>query len=250
MISGIGAVYAASATTAALLSGPYAAVLSCGCSGAHVVGQKMGDLVLGAQVRPLDPVVVARDGAVQYSGVRYSMTTKGTTSWAADGRLLELAKGAAEAVRQSHAPGMRVDVGTVGSGDAWRQSPGVIHEVHSRAQTLCEEMEAHAVAQVCAASTSLARASPPHTASPSTLAAGVPPVRRALPRHQGHCQLRARSRGHPARANPSHRARRGEGRPPRSPRHRRDAPPDRRRPRGQSGLVEDDKEAARANSEP
>ena len=149
MISGIGAVYAASATTAALLSGPYAAVLSCGCSGAHVVGQKMGDLVLGAQVRPLDPVVVARDGAVQYSGVRYSMTTKGTTSWAADGRLLELAKGAAEAVRQSHAPGMRVDVGTVGSGDAWRQSPDLITTIATAHGTLCEEMEAHAVAQVC-----------------------------------------------------------------------------------------------------
>ena len=40
VISGIGTVFAASATTATLLSGPCAAVLSCGCSGAHVHGQR------------------------------------------------------------------------------------------------------------------------------------------------------------------------------------------------------------------
>ena len=43
---------------------------------------------------------------------------------------------------------MRIDHGIVGSGDAWRQSPAVIHDVHDKTGSLCEEMEAHAVAQV------------------------------------------------------------------------------------------------------
>ena len=149
VISGIGAVHASSATTAALLTGgPCDAILSCGCSGAHALGQKMGDMVLGSEVMPLDPTVIARDGSVRYSGARYSMTTKGTTRFAADETLLGLAKAAAEDVRAEHAPQMRVDVGLVGSGDAWRQSPSVIHEVHTATGSLCEEMEAHAVAQV------------------------------------------------------------------------------------------------------
>lgn len=148
VISGIGAVNASSATTAALLSGPCDAVLSCGCSGAHVVGQKMGDMVLGAQVLPLDAKVIASDGSVRYVGVRHSMTTKGTTAFEADSMLLRLAKEAAEEVRSEHAPGIRIDVGSVGSGDAWRQSHSVIHETHGATGSLCEEMEAHAVAQV------------------------------------------------------------------------------------------------------
>lgn len=150
VISGIGAVNAASATTAALLYGPCAAVLSCGCSGAHVTGQKLGDIVLGSHVRPLDPVVIARDGTTRYSGVRYSMTEKGTLSFPADVKLLELAKQAAESVRGSGSEAMRIDVGIVGSGDAWRQCPDTIKQVHTKAGSLCEEMEAHAVAQVCA----------------------------------------------------------------------------------------------------
>jgi len=151
VISGIGAVWAASATTAALLSGGKAdAVISCGCSGAHVSGQKMGDVVLGASVMPLDPQVISSDGTMTYSGVRFSMTTKGTMQWAADPQLLKVATAAAHEVKEARAPGMRIDVGVVGSGDAWRQSVKLIREVHEHTNSLCEEMEAHAVAQVAA----------------------------------------------------------------------------------------------------
>lgn len=149
VISGIGAVHAASATTAALLANTYTAVLSCGCSGAHALGQKMGDLVLGTHVMPLDAQVISRDGSVRFSGVRYSMTTKGTVSWPADASLIALAREAAQTVRREQAPAMTIMEGTVGSGDAWRQSPSVINEVAASAKSLCEEMEAHAVALVC-----------------------------------------------------------------------------------------------------
>ena len=58
VVSGIGAVYAASATSAALLQTTPDCVLSVGCSGAHQPGQGVGDVVLGSEVVPLDPVVV------------------------------------------------------------------------------------------------------------------------------------------------------------------------------------------------
>ena len=41
--------------------------------------------------------------------------------------------------------------GTVGTTDTWRQSPQAIDQIHSEAETLCEEMEAAAVAQVALA---------------------------------------------------------------------------------------------------
>jgi hypothetical protein len=64
--------------------------------------------------------------------------------------LAAVATAAAHEIKAARVPGMRIDVGVVGSGDAWRQSVKVIREVHERTHSLCEEMEAHAVAQVAA----------------------------------------------------------------------------------------------------
>lgn len=71
----------------------------------------------------------------------------------ADALLLRLGTDAAQAVQgeianeTAHAP--RVDVATVGSSDVWRQCPSVIAQTHEASGSVCEEMEAHAVAQVC-----------------------------------------------------------------------------------------------------
>ena len=51
VVSGIGAVFASSALTAALSASPAMAVISCGCSGAHIPEQHMGDIVIGAVSR-------------------------------------------------------------------------------------------------------------------------------------------------------------------------------------------------------
>ena len=98
------------------------------------------------------------------------MTEEHLKAFAAHPRLLELATEAAHAVsaeigreKSSTASGAsagasagapavsapRVDVGAVGSSDVWRQSPALIEQTHAAHQTLCEEMEAHALAQVC-----------------------------------------------------------------------------------------------------
>ena len=155
IISGIGAVFASSATTKALMLEPAApaAVLSCGCAGAHVEDQRMGDIVLGEDVVPLDPVVTARNGSRRLSGVRFTMTEPATLTWPADEELLGLSRIAATSVVERLSVDGRpplVTIGTVGSGDAWRQSPSLINEIHNEYSTVCEEMEAHAVAQVCA----------------------------------------------------------------------------------------------------
>ena len=64
---------AAVATTAAILEQKPMAILSCGCSGAHVRDLRMGDVVLATEVKPLDAVVLERGGKVRRTGVRRSM---------------------------------------------------------------------------------------------------------------------------------------------------------------------------------
>ena len=154
VVSGIGAVFAASAMTAALSASPAMAVISCGCSGAHIPEQRMGDIVIGSTVVPLQAEVVDRHGKSRLAGVRCLMTEEHTKEFVAHPVLLRLATEAAHAVSaeiggEGAAPAPRVDVGAVGSSDLWRQSPALIAETHAAHKTLCEEMEAHALAQVC-----------------------------------------------------------------------------------------------------
>lgn len=151
VVSGIGGVYASQSTTAALLERKPIAILSCGCSGAHVPELKMGDVVLASEVKPLDAVVLERGGKVRRTGVRRSMQDEQVVSWRADEKLLAMAQiAAADVVKSRAASGveMRFLTGCVGSSDAWRQAPAIIEQIHKDAKTLCEEMEAGAVAQV------------------------------------------------------------------------------------------------------
>merc|ERR1712087_38759 len=129
VISGIGAVYAAMATTAVLLQGPVSAVISCGCAGAHLPEQVAGDIVLGERVVPLSAEVIMRDGKSRHSGIRCSMLDSATYSYMADPQLLRLAAAAAAEVcdedrsakevdsSKQFSRTTRVDVGTVGSSD-------------------------------------------------------------------------------------------------------------------------------------
>jgi len=156
ILSGIMAVHAAMATTATLTDAPADAVLSVGCSGAHLPEQGCGDLVIGKQIVPLSAEVVERtSGKSRLCGVRCSMLDPAVMAFDADELLVRIGTDAAQAVRDEiaseteHAP--RIDVGTVGSSDVWRQDPSVIAQAHELSGSVCEEMEAHAVAQVCRA---------------------------------------------------------------------------------------------------
>ena len=153
-ICGIGAVHAAVATTAILSEAlDVDAVISVGCSGAHLEEQTVGDVVVGSRVVPLSAEVVDRAGESHLVGVRCSMKDQAVLGFDACPILLRLGVTAAEALRDDESqPGRpsRVDVGVVGSSDVWRQSPAVIAKTRSKSESVCEEMEAHAVAQVCA----------------------------------------------------------------------------------------------------
>jgi len=152
VLCGIGGVYATQATTAAVLDRKPIAILSCGCSGAHVKELRMGDVVLASEVTPLDAVVLERGGKVRRTGVRRSMQDPQVVSWPADEKLLERAKTVSEGVVRERASSggreIKVMTGGVGSSDTWRQAPNIIEQIHAEASTLCEEMEAGAVAQV------------------------------------------------------------------------------------------------------
>jgi len=158
VVSGIGAVYAAMATTAALMQqrDTRSCIISCGCSGAHLCEQVAGDIVLGKSVVPLSAEVITRDGRPRLAGVRCSMLDAPTYGFEADAGLLGLAKEAALNLRdegvittEGGRRKPRIDVGVVGSSDVWRQSPAVIKQTNLLSGSCCEEMEAHAVAQVC-----------------------------------------------------------------------------------------------------
>jgi len=152
-ISGIGAVHAAAAMTTIMLKYPApVAVLSCGCSGAHHPSQQKGDIVIGASVTPLSAQVVERNGKVRSAGIRYSMLDAATMTFEADSTLLRIGVAAAHAISDETPEGARrprIDVGVVGSSDVWRQSPAVIAECVTLTESLCEEMEAHSLAQIC-----------------------------------------------------------------------------------------------------
>ena len=125
VVSGIGAVFAASAMTAALSASPAMAVISCGCSGAHIPEQRMGDIVIGSTVVPLQAEVIDRHGKSRLAGVRCLMTEEHTKEFVAHPVLLRLATEAAHAVSaeiggEGAAPAPRVDIGAVGSSDLWR----------------------------------------------------------------------------------------------------------------------------------
>jgi len=153
-ISGIMAVHAAMATTSVLLDSPADAVLSVGCSGAHLPEQGCGDVVVGSKVVPLSAEVIERaTGKSRLCGVRCSMLDPAIMAFEADELLLRIGTNAAKAVageianETSHSP--RVDIAVVGSSDIWRQCPSAIAQAHEASGSVCEEMEAHAVAQVC-----------------------------------------------------------------------------------------------------
>ena len=148
VVCGIGSVHATMATTAALQHVHPIAILNCGCSGAHVRELRVGDVVVATDVAPLDVGVIARDGAVRRPGVRRRMQDAPVRRWPADERLLAHARRVVDRASPGGSDPPKVAFGVVGSSDTWRQATASVERVRAEASTLCEEMEAAAVAQV------------------------------------------------------------------------------------------------------
>jgi adenosylhomocysteine nucleosidase len=156
VVTGIGMAYAAAATSAALIDGRPRAVVNYGCAGAHREDIHAGDVVLGERVVHLASYVHRPDDTRHYFGFRIEGDEGHVQVDALPGdpALLAAAAESAGSVDLPHWPGQTakpaVHRGAVGSADIWTQHHDTIRAFHDTHGTLCEEMEAAAIAQICA----------------------------------------------------------------------------------------------------
>jgi adenosylhomocysteine nucleosidase len=163
---GIGLLSAAAVTEAVI--GRYApgAVLNYGCAGAHRVDLLPGDLVIGSCTVAYDSVKMNPDGTegnvrMWYlrAGVQHkvpylsaaphlvAVADHAAREWEGQCDAWPLTAGWLSSVPHR---GPRVFVGTVASADRWNHSPERIRALAQQHGSLCEDMEAAAIALTCA----------------------------------------------------------------------------------------------------
>lgn len=156
IICGIGLINAAAATSAVCALERPRAIFNYGCSGAHRDDIDPGDVVIASHVVHFSSLIVLPDGLRRYEGFRYYVDREEVLAerLAPDPTLLDIAVAVAGSVDLpawvgiGHPP--RVLTGTVGSADIWTQHGESIRDLHTIHGSLCEEMEAAAIAQVAA----------------------------------------------------------------------------------------------------
>ncbi len=156
IVCGIGLINAAAATSALCALERPRAIFNYGCSGAHRDDIDPGDVVIASAVVHFSSLIVLPDGIRRYEGFRYFVDDEQVLAerLVPDPTLLLAATTAAETVRLPEWAGVghppRVLTGTVGSADIWTQHGESIRDLHTIHGSLCEEMEAAAIAQVAA----------------------------------------------------------------------------------------------------
>jgi adenosylhomocysteine nucleosidase len=155
LLSGIGMVNAAASLARALFDELPPFVLNYGCAGAHRFDIHPGDVVVGSCYVHHRSVTILPDGVERYTGMFVSATeiTSVVNQIDASSVLLSVAERLVDSWRPEPWPGSdnrapQVHVGPVGSADAWAQSMSMIERIHADHGTLCEDMEAAALAQV------------------------------------------------------------------------------------------------------
>jgi adenosylhomocysteine nucleosidase len=158
VLCGIGMIPAAAATEATLAAYQPDAILNFGCTGSHRHDVTVGDVVIGTRAVAHATMFVAPEGTGRYHlHVGVEAPAPGETGIATDPALLAIARMAASgwapdawhgATGSNHAP--RVHEGVVASADIWTQSHAGIAALAERHHSLCEDMEAGAIAAICA----------------------------------------------------------------------------------------------------
>lgn len=159
---GIGMVAAAAATEHAISTYSPIVVMNFGCAGAHHRDLFPGDVVIGHQLIHQGRMRFAPDGSMVpfLAGFQVPGETELVTDVSTDTALRSLAGETAneidlpiwpEANRLQAQPARSplVVIGTVSSGDIWLQAPELINGAHARTGSLCEDMEAASIAQIC-----------------------------------------------------------------------------------------------------
>lgn len=161
---GIGMVAAAGATEHAIATHEPAAVLNFGCAGAHTREILPGDVVIGTEVITHGRMRMAADGTIVPLSVAFTVAgePKPRSILGCDPGLVATATDAASSIPLAAWPeahrlpmhaedgSVRVHTGVVASADIWLQDPAWLDATHQRTGSLCEDMEAAAIAQVCA----------------------------------------------------------------------------------------------------
>ncbi len=159
VVSGIGMVSAAAAVSALLTHERPSAVVNFGCAGAHRDDIHPGDVVVGTGAVAHLSLTILPTGEERYVGFRYQVDDKTILSDVipSDTHLLEIAREAAVDWLPDRWPWASterqqggVQFGIVASADCWTQDPVRIGGLHDMHASLCEDMEAAAIAQVCA----------------------------------------------------------------------------------------------------
>lgn len=160
--SGIGMVSAAAATEHAIGTYNPAMVMNFGCAGAHHPELFPGDVVIGDRLVHQGRMRFAPDGEIIPLTVGFHVAGEETqvTQISTDLVLRKLAQEVANAraftawpelarlpAQTDRAPIVRT--GTVSSGDIWLQSTHQISATNARTGSLCEDMEAASIAQIC-----------------------------------------------------------------------------------------------------
>lgn len=164
-MSWIGMVAAAAATEAVIARYAPRVVLNYGCTGAHREEILLGDVVVGTACIAYDRGRLRPGGAFDHMPMRLYRNGEGTKvdAFAANPALLALAESVAARGTWQAEPwpeaswlagfphrAPRAFFGPIGSADRFTQDADALRALHTRFGTLCEDMEAAAIAQVCA----------------------------------------------------------------------------------------------------
>ena len=159
---GMGMTSAAAVTEAVIVRYRPVAVLNSGCAGAHRADLLPGDIVVADRVVAYDNVREAPDGTQSFGNMHYLHrgVPRSVSGLDSDPELLQLALRVegnfdpwpADVGWPTGVPhrAPRVVVGTVVSADRWNRAESSIRALAGQFDSLCEDMEAAAVALVCA----------------------------------------------------------------------------------------------------
>ncbi|HEV2127823.1 MAG TPA: 5'-methylthioadenosine/S-adenosylhomocysteine nucleosidase [Thermomicrobiales bacterium] len=157
VLSGIGMIRAAAATEATIDQQRPDAVLNFGCTGAHQADVHVGDVIMSTRSVAHATMVIEPGGMARFD-LHDGMEAPppGATGLPSDPSLLSIARAAAEGwmpdpwvAATGHNAHPQVLEGVVASADVWTQAPEAISALVDRHQSLCEDMEAAAIATIC-----------------------------------------------------------------------------------------------------
>ncbi len=163
--SGVGMSNAAATTEAVIDRYHPAAILNYGCCGSHCLDLLPGDLVIGSRLVTPDRVIVEADGSEHYNGMWYLHRGihKKVEYLSSSSSLLELATRIAANLEGTleawpFASGWpasvphrspRVCVGTIATSECWNRAVDRISQLVAQHDSVCEDMEAAAIALIC-----------------------------------------------------------------------------------------------------